>query len=722
MKASSCKAVGRALSRGASHASRIPLPRALSSSSRSAPGDQAGPTTAVAVSDTDDTPTSLRAAPPARLSTGPAAGPGLREFLSKVQIDKTVSGVSAGSSNGNRVTGMSSPASWEDDDDVDPATAAALRSHSVRSGGGDDATSGVETAGSFFIETYGCQMNVSDSEVVRAILLQAGFRESGSLEEAGVVLANTCAIRERAEGKVWDRLKFFSSIRRKRKLEATRAAKSRQPVPGGLSDLKIGVLGCMAERLKESLLERGGVDLVTGPDAYRDLPRLLGLVGAAGRGESAGAVNVQLSQDETYADIAPVRLVNNTSEAVSAFISIMRGCNNMCTYCIVPFTRGRERSRPLGSIVDEAVRLRDDGVREVTLLGQNVNSYHDRSDASTALYGGTDYTTSAGFGNTFRSRGGAGAYFAELLAEVASAVPEVRVRFTSPHPKDFPDEVLEAIAAFPNICRQLHLPAQSGSTAVLDRMGRGYSREAYLSLVEHVRAVIPGVSISSDFISGFCGETEADHRDTLSLMETVRYDQAFMYAYSLREKTRAARRLQDDVPPEVKQRRLEEVIETFRRNALAKNLEEEIGMDRLVLVEGQSRRSSEEAPELTGRTDGNKRVVFPDVGVIDGLGRSLDGLSRASDGLSVKQQQQSVVLRPGDYAVVNVRETSGITLRGSAIARTSLAEHAALNGGGCFEGADATAVAHGGVSLFFFCVELQNLFGLSFQIGLTFRE
>eukprot|EP00903_Cladosiphon_okamuranus_P022104 g20326.t1 len=570
---------------------------------------------------------------------------------------------------------MSSPATWNDgsDDNVDPATAAAIRSHNIRSGGGGD--SEANAAGSFFIETYGCQMNVSDSEVVRAILLDAGFREADSLEEAGVVLANTCAIRERAEGKVWDRLKFFTSIRRRRKLAATHAAKARQPVPGGLSDLKIGVLGCMAERLKESLLERGGVDLVTGPDAYRDLPRLLGLVGTAGRGESTGAVNVQLSQDETYADITPVRLVSSTSEAVSAFISIMRGCNNMCTYCIVPFTRGRERSRPLGSIVDEAMRLRDDGVREITLLGQNVNSYHDRSEAATAAYKGTDYTTSAGFGNTFRSRGGAGAYFAELLAEVASAVPEVRVRFTSPHPKDFPDEVLAAIATFPNICRQLHLPAQSGSTMMLERMGRGYSREAYLALVEHARAVVPGVSISSDFISGFCGETEADHQDTLSLMEIVRYDQAFMYAYSLREKTRAARRLEDDVPPEVKQRRLEEVIETFRKNALAKNLEEEIGQDRLVLVEGRSRRWSEAAPELTGRTDGNKRVVFPDKGVIDGLGRYSPGSSAPQ-----QQQQTGVFLRPGDYALVSIHDTSGITLIGSAVARTTLGEYASAFG------------------------------------------
>ncbi|CAN0037982.1 unnamed protein product, partial [Ectocarpus sp. 12 AP-2014] len=468
MAASSSLAFRRALACGSKYGSNSgsssrPLARALlSSSSRRAPGDSA----AALAADADGTSANpIPGAPPSRATV--SASPELRDFLSNVHVDSSLTGGPNSSSSSSSSSEMSSPASWNSDDDVDPATAAALESHSARTADGGDGGLEERTAGSFFIETYGCQMNVSDTEVVRAILLKAGFSEADTLEEAGVVLANTCAIRERAEGKVWDRLKFFSSIRRRRKLAATHAAKARQPVPGGLSDLKIGVLGCMAERLKESLLERGGVDLVTGPDAYRDLPRLLELVGTSGSGESTGAVNVQLSQDETYADIAPVRLVNNTSEAVSAFISIMRGCNNMCTYCIVPFTRGRERSRPLGSIVDEAMRLRDDGVREVTLLGQNVNSYHDRSEASTSLYKGTDYTTTAGFGNTFRSRGGAGAYFAELLAEVASAVPEVRVRFTSPHPKDFPDEVLEAIATFPNICRQLHLPAQSGSTAVL---------------------------------------------------------------------------------------------------------------------------------------------------------------------------------------------------------------------------------------------------------------
>ncbi|CBJ33133.1 n/a [Ectocarpus siliculosus] len=442
MAGSSSLAFRRALACGSTYGSNSgsssrPLARALlSSSSRRTPGDSA----AALAADADGTSAPLTpGAPPTRATA--SASPGLRDFLSNVHVDSSRTSGPDNNSTSSSNSEMSSPASWNSDDDVDPATAAALESHSARTADGGDCGLVERTAGSFFIETYGCQMNVSDTEVVRAILLKAGFSEADTLEEAGVVLANTCAIRERAEGKVWDRLKFFSSIRRRRKLAATHAAKARQPVPGGLSDLKIGVLGCMAERLKESLLERGGVDLVTGPDAYRDLPRLLELVGTSGSGESTGAVNVQLSQDETYADIAPVRLVNNTSEAVSAFISIMRGCNNMCTYCIVPFTRGRERSRPLGSIVDEAMRLRDDGVREVTLLGQNVNSYHDRSEASTALYNGTDYTTTAGFGNTFRSRGGAGAYFAELLAEVASAVPEVRVRFTSPHPKDFPDEV-----------------------------------------------------------------------------------------------------------------------------------------------------------------------------------------------------------------------------------------------------------------------------------------
>ncbi len=377
-------------------------------------------------------------------------------------------------------------------------------------------------------------------------------------------------------------------------------------------------------------------DIVAGPDAYRDLPRLIGLVRGGG---SSGAMNVQLSADETYADIRPVR----PDGAVSAFLSVMRGCNNMCAFCIVPFTRGRERSRPTASVLDEVRALADQGVREVTLLGQNVNSFADfseRAEGSAAAASASASAAAAPFGvyaPGFRSvyvpqRGGA-LRFAELLARVAAIEPEMRVRFTSPHPKDFPAEVLSAVAAHANICKQLHLPAQSGSTAVLARMRRGYDREAYLALAAHVREALPGVALSSDFISGFCGETDAEHADTISLLRTVRYETAFMFAYSRREKTAAARHLADDVPADVKQRRLAEVIATFREGATARAAAE-TGALHCVLVEGPSRRS---ADALTGRTDTNKRVVFDDVAVPLSFGT---------------QHGPTVRLKPGDYVAV----------------------------------------------------------------------
>eukprot|EP00611_Tribonema_gayanum_P000867 TRINITY_DN10660_c0_g1_i2.p1 TRINITY_DN10660_c0_g1~~TRINITY_DN10660_c0_g1_i2.p1 ORF type:complete len:439 (-),score=196.93 TRINITY_DN10660_c0_g1_i2:340-1656(-) len=422
----------------------------------------------------------------------------------------------------------------------------------------------------------------------------------------------------------------------------------------------------MAERLKTSLLEGGLVDLVAGPDAYRDLPRLLGLVNGGG---DEPAVNVQLSQEETYADLRPAR----RGAGVDAFVSVMRGCNNMCSYCIVPFTRGRERSRPLATIVDEVRRLSDEGVREVTLLGQNVNSYHDAASRGRAAY-----ATAAGFTNLYRLRGGDGAYFADLLHAVAEVDPEMRVRFTSPHPKDFADAVLEAIAERHNVCAQLHLPAQSGSSAVLRAMRRGYTREAYLELAQRVRRLIPGVSMSSDFISGFCGETEEDHQQTLSLIEEVQFDQAFMYAYSLRDKTHAARRLSDDVPADVKQRRLAEVIATFRRGAQERNRSVELGRCRVVLVEGPSRRSAPERPLLTGRTDGNKRVVMRGDAAVPA---SLDAAACAAAG--AQPPPPLVLPRAGDYVLVRVEEATGHTLTGKVLARTTLREHQRwLEGGG----------------------------------------
>ena len=497
-------------------------------------------------------------------------------------------------------------------------------------------------AQSVYLETYGCQMNSSDSEVVLSILAAAGFSQAQSPDAANVILLNTCAIRDKAEERVWQRLRALQHLR-------TRGAK--RPV--------IGVLGCMAERLKGKLLEADGLaDVVAGPDAYRDLPNLLSLLRDGGGG---GVMNVQLSADETYADIVPVR----RHGATSAFLSIMRGCNNMCSFCIVPFTRGRERSRPAASILDEVRMLADEGVKEVTLLGQNVNSYACFSEPTRPTTPPTD-----GEGDTPRqpfadyARGFTSVYvpkrtgavrFGELLDRVAAIDPEMRIRFTSPHPKDFADDVFHAIAAHPNICKQLHLPAQSGSSSMLERMRRGYTREAYLDLATRARALLPGVALSSDFISGFCGETEAEHGDTISLMAAVQYEHAYMFAYSRRDKTHAARHLEDDVPPETKQRRLEEVIATFRTGA-AKRAAADVGRVHCVLVEGPSKRST---ADLCGRTDHGKMVVFPDVDV---------PATWADD------RGPRVRLKPGDYVAVRVEKATAASLTGAALARTSLRE------------------------------------------------
>jgi MiaB/RimO family radical SAM methylthiotransferase len=490
---------------------------------------------------------------------------------------------------------------------------------------------------SFLIETYGCQMNVADSNVVRGILKGAGYVEASSLDDASVVLANTCAIRENAENRAWQRVQYYGHIRKQRKRKRERP-------------LTVGLLGCMAERLKEKVLEGGAVDVVAGPDAYRDLPRLLSI---AQGGDPA--INVQLSHEETYADIKPVRRAEWGAFDKTAFITAMRGCANMCSFCIVPFVRGVERSRPLESIVEEAKRLAGEGVKEIWCLGQNVNSYVDQSPAAIQAYPQGDYVSTSGFSNNYRRQGGAGAYFADLLHRVADVDPELRVRFTSPHPKDFPDALMSAIASRHNICSQVHMPAQSGSSVVLERMRRGYTREAYLALVQRMREAIPGVALSSDFIAGFCGETLHDHRETLSLMTEVEYDMAFMFAYSMRARTRAAYRLEDDVPAEEKQRRLAEIIDTFqacvtRRNAL------ERGREHIVLVEGKARKWDPDAPTLTGRTDTNKRVVFSD-GSVPCL----------ASGVPVK-------LAPGDYALVRITDSTQHTLLGEPLGRSSLVE------------------------------------------------
>ena len=403
-----------------------------------------------------------------------------------------------------------------------------------------------------YIETYGCQMNVGDSEIVVSIMQDEGYRYTESLEEADIVLINTCSIRDNAEQRIWGRL---SEMRRMRKQKPS---------------LIVGIIGCMAERLKEELTKGGtGVDIVAGPDAYRDLPRLVREVDNGSTG-----VNVELSKEETYAEIAPVRLDKN---GVSAFIAIMRGCNNYCSYCVVPYTRGIERSRDAQTIVSEARTLFENGYREVTLLGQNVNSYRT---------GDVD--------------------FPELLRMVAEISPLLRVRFATSHPKDISDKLLETMASMPNICKAIHLPAQSGSTEMLKRMNRKYTREWYLERVSAIRRYMPDCAITTDLIAGFAHETEEEHEETLSLMRKVGYDFAYMFKYSERPGTFAQRNLGDDIPEDVKTRRLTEIIEL--QNTLSEESNKrDVGKEFEILVECTSKRSEE---QLSGRTSQNKMVVF----------------------------------------------------------------------------------------------------------------
>ncbi|XP_061486755.1 mitochondrial tRNA methylthiotransferase CDK5RAP1 [Rhineura floridana] len=484
-----------------------------------------------------------------------------------------------------------------------------------------------------YLETYGCQMNVSDTEIAWTILQRSGYLRTSTLEEADVILLVTCSVREKAEQTIWKRLCHLTALKSKR--------------PRSQAPLRIGILGCMAERLKEKILDREKlVDVVAGPDAYRDLPRLLAV---AETGQQAA--NVLLSLDETYADVVPV---HTSANAKSAFVSIMRGCDNMCSYCIVPFTRGRERSRPVASILQEVQVLSDQGVKEVTLLGQNVNSYRDTSEVH--FLSATPTHLSRGFSTIYKPKQG-GLRFADLLDCVSAIDPEMRIRFTSPHPKDFPDEVFQLMQERHNICKQLHLPVQSGSSRVLQAMKRGYTREAYLELVRHIRDSLPGVTLSSDFIAGFCGETEADHQQTLSLIREVGYHIAFIFAYSMREKTRAFHRLQDDVPPEVKQRRLNELQTVFRAEASQANAAA-VGHVQVVLVEGPSKRST---LELCGRNDGNIKVIFPDVETDDGTGLG-----------------SAVRVQPGDYVLVKISSASSQTLKGIPLCRTTLKESAAF--------------------------------------------
>lgn len=435
-----------------------------------------------------------------------------------------------------------------------------------------------------FIETYGCQMNFSDSEIVASILTAEGFDNTHNISDADIILLNTCSIRENAEQRIRKRLQNLRSLKKKN--------------PG----LKIGLLGCMAERLKEELLvEENSLDIIAGPDAYRDLPRLLQQVETGYQ-----AINTILSADETYADIIPVRYDSN---GVSAFISIMRGCENFCAYCVVPYVRGQERSRDVNSIILEATDLFNKGYREVTLLGQNVNSY-------------------------FYKTGHKSTNFANLLEKVALIHPDLRVRFATSHPKDISDELLQTIASHDNICRSLHLPLQSGSTEILLKMNRGYTREQYMERIEAVRRIIPGCTISTDLITGFCDETEEDHLQTLSLMEWVGFDYAYMFRYSERPDTLAAKLYKDNVPGEIKERRLNEIISLQQKLSYQSN-NRDLHCTFDVMIEGFSKRSKD---QFVGRNSQNKVIVFP------------------------KTEN-----KPGDYIKVKIQYVTSATLIGYAV-------------------------------------------------------
>lgn len=441
-----------------------------------------------------------------------------------------------------------------------------------------------------YIESYGCQMNFADSEIVASILRENDFATTSKIEEAELILLNTCAIRDNAEQKIRHRLQHLVPMKNKRK------------------NVKIGILGCMAERLKTKLLEEERiVDMVVGPDAYRDLPNLINEVE-----EGHKAVNVFLSREETYADITPIRLDSN---GVTAFISIMRGCDNMCSFCVVPYTRGRERSRDPHSIVKEATDLFNHGYKEVTLLGQNVDSYKWQS--------------------TVDGQASAVVTFANLLEMVAQINPDLRVRFSTSHPKDITDEVLYTIKKYDNVCKYIHLPAQSGSSRILELMNRTYDRDWYIGKIDRIREILgEECGISQDMIAGFCTETEEDHQETLSLLDYVKYDYGYMFAYSERPNTPAAKKLKDDVPEDVKSRRLAEIIARQREHSFERN-QMSVGKIYKVLVEGFSKRSKE---HLSGRSDQNKMIIFP------------------------KEH-----FKLGDYVNVLVTECSSATLIGKAV-------------------------------------------------------
>lgn len=437
-----------------------------------------------------------------------------------------------------------------------------------------------------YMETYGCQMNVGDSEILVSIMQENGYRYTEKITEADVILVNTCSIRDNAEQRIWGRLKEFQRYKRAKK------------------GLVVGIVGCMAERLREELLKEAIVDIVAGPDSYRDMPRLATLAS-----EGSHGINVQLSQEETYGEIRPVRLDKN---GVSGFIAIMRGCNNFCSYCVVPYTRGRERSRDPQTVIREAQELFDAGYREVTLLGQNVNSYRWEEGDDGSQVG-----------------------FPELLNRVADISPLLRVRFATSHPKDLSDGLIEVMSARQNICRSVHLPAQSGSDNMLTAMNRKYTRAWYLERLAAIRRQMPECGITTDVIAGFCGESEEDHEQTLSLMREVGYDFAYMFKYSQRPGTKAEKSMEDNIPEEVKTRRLNEIISLQNELSLASN-HRDVGKCFEVLIEGTSRRSD---TQLCGRTSQNKMVVFDSTGE----------------------------LKAGDYVTVKIVSCTSATLLGTIV-------------------------------------------------------
>lgn len=502
-----------------------------------------------------------------------------------------------------------------------------------------------------YIESYGCAMNFSDSEIVASILATDGYTTVETAEDADLVLLNTCSIREKAEYTVLQRINEMNSLKARKK------------------GLKVGVLGCMAERMREDLLEKKKVvDLVVGPDAYRTLPDLLEKVGTGQK-----AVNVLLSREETYGEVIPVRLNSN---GVTAFVTIMRGCDNMCAFCVVPFTRGRERSRDPYTIIEECKDLAAKGYKEVTLLGQNVDSYKWASPPAPLPRRGEEITSPNNIGpsdpiDLVREVKAAGSDFADLLEMVAVACPTLRIRYSTSHPKDMTDKVLHVMAKYSNICKYIHLPVQSGSSAVLHRMNRGYDRAWYLERIASIHRIMPDCAISTDIIAGFSGETEEDHKDTVTLMEQVGYGMAFMFKYSERPKTLAARKYEDDVPEDVKGRRLAEIIEVQKKSS-AKHMATYVGQVHDVLIEGVSKRSPD---HMFGRNTQNAVVIvdrYSKVGEMGASGTMVQSTLEAISETSLSPTAYELI--SGDMIRVRIASSTAGSLKGQVLKVVSRGE------------------------------------------------